>query len=256
MNSTTEYKTSKMELHAYVAKAFPQLKQLKKKDDRAAFNELMGKILPSVRQYIRRQVPAAVKNGSIPSGKYKVADFVDELYIMAYDHIQDVKEDKHLLSWLFEKADGLLEDTLVEEDFDHTFYENIDDYSKLEWDEMEEKFSTDGDGDLVMEEELDDLSYPKNDYILKDVFVEDKEADLIGKLDKELAEEEIQRHIELVLYRLPLLMRTIFDLAVCQHFSPDEIAGIKKMDVQKVNQYLSDTKRYIRISFKNRYMLE
>ena len=51
---------------------------------------------------------------------------------------------------------------------------------------MEEKYSIDGGGDFVMIAELDDLSYAKNDYTLRDAFVEDKGKGIIEKLDQEL----------------------------------------------------------------------
>lgn len=254
MNNTIN-EINKMEFKVFVAQVFPELKQLKAQDNKAGFNQLMKKILPGVKQYMSRELKCALENGSIPSGKYNISDFIDELYIKAYDHIHEVKEDKHLLSWLIKKADELLADTIIEEDFDQTFFENIDKIDKVEWDEMEEKFSTDGDGDLVMEEELDDISYPKNDYILKNAFVEDIQEDLIYKLDKELTDDEINEHIEMVMLHFPSQVRTIFDLAVNLQLKLEEIAEIKHIPVEEVNKYFNEARSYIRNSFESRYLL-
>jgi RNA polymerase sigma factor (sigma-70 family) len=245
-----------MEFQVLVARAFPELKQLKARHNKAGFNQLMKKIFPGVKQYINNELRRALENGSIPSGKYNLSDFISELYIMAYDHIHEVKEDKHLLSWLIKKADELLADTIIEEEFDQTFYENIDSIDKVEWDEMEERFSTDGDGDLVMEEELDDISYPKNDYILKNVFVEHTEEDLINHLDKELTGKEINEHISMVLHRLPPQMSSIFDLAINLQLKLEEIAEIKKIPIEEVNRYFNEARRTIRNSFESRFLLK
>lgn len=255
MNNTIN-EMNKIEFQVFVTQVFPELKQLKAEDNKAGFNQLMKKILPGVKQYINSELKRALENESIPSGKYNISDFIDELYIMAYDHIHEVKEDKHLLSWLIKKADQLLADTITEEDFDQTFYESIDNINQVEWDEMEEKYSTDGDGDLVMEEELDDISYPKNDYTLKKVFVEDMQDDLIEKLDKELTGDEINDHISMVMLHLPSKLRTIFDLAVNLQLKLEEIAEIKHIPVEEVNKYFNEARSYIRNSFVSRYLLD
>ena len=251
----TTNKTYRRELHAIVRDTFNQLQKIKEQNDQAAFNYSMEKILPGVKKYIARWLNRAIKDGKIPAGKYKVEDFVDELYIMAYDHIHEVKEDRNLHSWIFKKADELLEDTEVEEDFDHFFFKNLDNYTKAEWEEMEEKFSADGDGDLVMEEELDDNSYAKNDYVLEDVIIEDKEKDIIEKLNTELKAAQINRHINLVLHQLATPIQTVFDLNVKQAFLPDEIAQIKQISIQQVEQYLTQARESIRISFEKRFSI-
>lgn len=254
MKSTVNIQSWRKEFHTLVTSTFPRLVEMKEQNDRKGFNELMMKLLPGVKKYIARRLGTAVRNGQIPSMKYKVEDFVDELFIKAYDHIQEVKADKDFHAWLFKKADELLEDAIVEEEFDNTFFENIDNYGKLEWDEMEEKFSTDGNGHLLMEEELDDISYPKHDYTLADVFVEDKSDDLIEKLNRELNEAEIHRHIDVVLQRMPANLSTVFDLAVNQHFPLDEIATIKQLAIEEVERQLAEARRLIRLSFEKRFL--
>jgi hypothetical protein len=156
----------------FTQKMFDPIVQKKERINHKYFDMLMEKILPAIRRYIAKRLDHAIKNDLIPEGKYKVEDFIDELYIVAYDHIVEVQEDTHLYKWLLRKAKELMEDTIIEVDFDHTFFKNIDDYTKYEREEMVEKYSIDGNGDLVMEEELDDLSYAKNDYELEEAFIE------------------------------------------------------------------------------------
>ena len=89
-------------------------------------------------------------------------------------------------------------DIIVEEEFNDFFFKNIDTYSKPEWDEMAENFSTDGDGDLLMIEELDDISYNHNEYTLNHVFIEDDEIELTKKLDKTFHNDDVNKHIKIV----------------------------------------------------------
>ena len=141
-----------------MASTFSDLVRHRRMGEKKAFSELLLKTLPQVNRYIVKRLNTAISIGNLPQGKYRPADFVDQLFITAYDHFDEVKNEKDLYPWLFKKADELLKDTIVGEEFDEVFFQNIDDFSKPAWDAMEEKFSTDGDGDLVMMEEMDEYA--------------------------------------------------------------------------------------------------
>ena len=253
MENTRTYYKSQKEFRVFVASTFSDLVRYKKIGEKKAFNELLLKTLPQVSRYIVKRLNTAISKGNLPQGKYKPDDFVDQLFITAYDHFDEVKNEKDLYPWLFKKADELLKDTIVEEEFDEIFFQNIDDFSKPAWDAMEEKFSTDGDGDLVMMEELDDISYRKHDYILNHVFVEDDNNEMIAKLDRGWGEENIRKHAEMVLYHLPLPMRRVYELATEHHFNVEEIAEILNQSLQEVEQLLEDARKALKTSFYNRY---
>ena len=241
---------------AFVAQTFSNLIQLKREEKKEAFNELILKIIPSIKKYINGRLDAAVKKGHFSINKYSADEFIDQLFIEIYDQIDEVQTANEFYLWLFRKTDQLLEDIIVEEEFDDLYFLNIDDYSKPEWDEMEEKFSTDGDGDLLMIEELDDISYDKNDYTLNHVFIEDDEQDYIDKLDKELSVEEVKRHFQTVLLKLPIQMQSVFELYTKHQFNIEEVAKIKRMRIPEARQLLQDARNSIRISFLNRYIIE
>ena len=180
-------------------------------------------------------------------------DIFDQLFIEIYDHIDEVKQEKDFYLWLFKKTNELLEDSTVEEEFDELFFKNIDDYSKTEWEAMQENFSTDGDGHLLMVEELDDSSYNHNDYTLNKVFIEDNQKTLIEKIDKDLSAEEIQNHIQMVLYNLPYSMRNVFELFAIEQLEIEEIAQIRNNTLEEVSQLLNDAKQALQVSFLKRY---
>jgi hypothetical protein len=165
---------------------FPNFIQLKKEGREEEFNKLILKILPSLKKYINEKLDKAIKKGDFSKNKFKTDECIDQFIIEVYDHIEEVKNAKYFSSWIFKKIENLFEDIILEREFEEAHLINIDDYSKLEWDEMDEEFSTDGDGDLIPIDELDDSSYNKNDYTLNHVFIEDYEQDYIDKLDEEL----------------------------------------------------------------------
>jgi len=250
---TLKYYESKKEFNVFVASTFSDLARFKKQNDKALFNNLLLKDLYQVKRYITNRLVTALAKGNLPKGKYKVDDFVDQLFIVVYDNFDEVKGQEDLHPWLFKKADELLEATIVDEEFDDNFLKNIDDYSRPEWDEMEEKFSTDGGGDFVMIDELDDMSYPKNDYVLNHVFIEDDQKEIMDKLDKDLGEENIKKHTAMVLHYLPMPMRTVFELATEYQFSISQIAMIRNQNIEEVKELLENARKSIEASFFNRY---
>ncbi|MGB5646223.1 RNA polymerase sigma factor [Muriicola sp.] len=251
-NTATYYKKQK-EFRIFAASTFSDLVVLKKKGEEKAFNELLLKTLPQIKRYITKRLATALSKGNLPHGKYRPDDFVDQLFITAYNHFDEVKNQKDFYPWLFKIADQLLEDTIVEEEFDEVFFQNIDDFTKPAWDAMEEKFSTDGDGDLVMMDELDDISYRNAPYVLNHVFVEDDNNEMIAKLDKELGEENIRRHTNMVLYHLPLPMRTVFEMATQFHLTAEEIAMIRGQGLEEVQKLLKNARNALETSFYTRY---
>ena len=202
-NTWDDTLNSRRGLHGLAALSFKKLIRLKEDEDRETFNGLMQTILPDVEGYILRRLSASVKNGHIPVGKYKVEEFVNELYLLAFEHISEIEDEKTLPFWLFQKADELLRKTIVEEEYHTHFLDNLERYTEAEWIQMQKEYSTDGEGELTLLEEFEDPSYPKYDYRLADVFIEDPEEGWIEKLNGEIGERGAHEHIDMVLHRLP-----------------------------------------------------
>ena len=256
MKTSISYYQNKNEFRLFVTKSFSSLIKLKEEDNQVSFNELVLSILPEIRGYVNERLNTAIKKGHFSKKKYKADDIIDQLFITIYDNIQEVENEKDFYLWLFKKTNKLLEDLMVEEEFNELFFYNIDDYSKPEWDEMQENFSTDGSGDLLMIEELDDFSYNHNDYSLNHVFIEDNEKGLGDKLDKELSDDKINEHIELVLHNMPSDMRIVFYLYTNQKLKIEEISEIQKKTIVEVEKLLRDAKKGIQRSLFNRYSNE
>lgn len=252
---TKKYYESKSGFNVYVASTFSDLKKFRQQNYLASFNNLLLKDLYHVKRYIAKRMATALSKRNLPEGKYKIDDFIDQLFIEVYDNFNEVHNQENLHSWIFMKADKLLEETLVNEEFNEYFLKNIDDYSRPEWDEMEEKFSIDGGGDLVMIDELDDISYPKNDYVLNHVFIEDDKKELMDQLDKDLGKENIKRHTDMVLHYLPLPMRTVFELATEYQFSVSEIAIIRDQSLYEVKQLLENARQSLEASLLKRFQV-
>jgi len=241
--------------HSLAALDFERLIRLKDDDEREAFNKLIQTLLPDVEGYIVEKLRGFMRKGQIPAEKYKVEEFVSELYILAFEHIKEIHDERDLPYWLFQKADELLENALIEEGFKETFMENIDKYSRAEWDAMQEDFNTtDEDGTLLASELFDDPSYPKYEYRFEDVFVEYPELGWSKRLNEEIGNSKIHEHVDMVLDKLPVPIRSVYDLAVNQGFSPHEIAKIKHHSIQRVETFLAKAREIIGLTIKHRFL--
>lgn len=251
-NSGQLYSRSKF--YMSIVESFPDLKRLKNTGNREDFYKLILKILPKIKKYINGRLERAISNGHFSKNKYRADEFIDQLFIEVYDHIDEVQNAEDFYTWLFKKTEDLLEDTIVEEEFDEFFFRNINDFTKREWEEMEEKFSVDASGDLQMLDELDgdEVSF-NNEYSLDKVFVENDERELIENLDRELTEDKIERHLKMVLHKLPLPMQIVFDLFTNHNLTLEEIAEIKASTKEEVRQLLFNTQRTLKTSIYNRY---
>jgi RNA polymerase sigma factor (sigma-70 family) len=256
MEKTIKKNIRKRKFHQSAESLFTNLVVEKNNGHIAAFNKLLLKLMTEVEKYVRRRLKRATSGRQISGGSYVAQDFIDELFVEAYDNFDEVGNAKELYPWLFKKVDELFEDAIEEEEFDMLTFENIDDYSQQEWDAMEEKYSVDGDGDLVMLEELDDPRLNKNDYSLNQVFIEDTEQELAVKLDRSLDRERIQNHIDMVLRSMPSLTYTVFDLFNQRRFEMDEIAKIKNITIAEVEHLLAEARKILRLSFSKRYLID
>jgi hypothetical protein len=179
MENTVSYLQQQKELRISVSKKFSDLVQLKFERNQKKFNQLLLKILPEVKKHIKQRLDAAIHNGHFSKGKYRAEDFIDQLFIEVYDSIGEVNNKNEFYIWLFKKTKELLDNIIVEEEFDDFYFVDINDYSKPERDEMVEKFSIEADGNFVMKEDLDDPSYQNSKFTLNHVFIEDNEKELI-----------------------------------------------------------------------------
>jgi hypothetical protein len=193
MKTYVSYYQNKKDFRVSVSDSFQNLIKLKKEGEKDSFDKLLLNIIPKIRKYINGKLNTLVNQGDFCKDKFEADDFIDQLFIEIYDNIEEVENENSFYFWIFKKINYLLEDVAVKEEFDNLFFKNIDDYSKPEWDEMQEEFSTDADGDLLMIDELDDISYNHNDYELNHVFVENTENLIIEKIDKTLSKRNSEK---------------------------------------------------------------
>ncbi|MCW5521207.1 sigma-70 family RNA polymerase sigma factor [Aureitalea sp. L0-47] len=242
MKNIVSNKQGETGLQQVAPNTFKELVQLKRQGDRAAFNLLLLDVLPEVKKFVNRRLDAAVYQGNFPKSKYKAEDFIDQLFIEVYESIGVVENENDFYIWLFKKTNDLVDRTIAVEAFEDSIFKNIDEFATSEWKLMSEKFSAEADGDLIMREDLEDVSYHKSKHTLITLFDQDEEKDLIAQLDQNLSQEDIDRYTEIVLRNFPQPMHTVFELFTKQEFTLEQIAEIIQRDVKDVESLLREAR--------------
>ena len=252
MTRTAAYDKRQAEFRKFTAETYPELIALKKSGQQEAFNSKLLAVMSEVKRYLTRGLRLALAKDQISHNKYRPDDLFDQLFLEVVDQIEEVPSAAQFHPWLFKKAEKLLADMEMDEIFNAYLYESLDRYSQAERRGMDESFSTDGDGDLVMMEELDDISYQDHTYLLKNIFLDDAHEDLMAMMDSNTGKKKVQRHLDTVLFTLPASMRSIFELSREQGFSIAEIAKIKKRTEVEIETLLDEARDIMRRSLKER----
>lgn len=252
MTGTRAYDQRQAEFRKFTTEAYPELKALKASGQKEAFNAKLLSVMPEVKRYLTRGLRLALAKGQISHNKYRPDDLFDQLFLEVYDQIETVPTAEQFHPWLFKKAEKLLSDLEMDEIFNAYLYESLERYSQAERRGMDESFSTDGDGDLIMMDELDDISYRDPSSLLTNIFLDDAHEDLMAMTEGNTGQAKVSRHLDTILFTLPASMRSIFELSGEQGFSIAEIAKIKKRSEAEIETLLDEARDLMRRSLKER----
>ncbi len=219
---------------------------MNKQHDKEQFNSEVSKILPRLKRYVANQLRMAVTNGIIGPRKYSPEDISNEVFI----HLKEEWNTGHLSAKdiktaMFKLADATLT-RIINEETGHTKDVAIEEILAEEMKGLEEKYSIEADGDIVLYEEFDDISYQyereqKTIYLLEPGF----ENDLIETLDltgSYTHTPETSAMLARVYQDLPAITSAIIDLHVAGGLSIEEIAEIREMESRDVKRIIQQVR--------------
>ncbi|GEM_PF-343821 len=232
------------------------LEDYKKGGERESFVQLLSKLLPEVRAYIGRRLRMAEAAGLVPKGMYSPQGLADEVWLRAWERYdQDALEhQQNFKVWIYKIAEEVLDEQLREAEKEKNARAvSIEEWTAREMKEMEEHFSVDADGDLVLIEELDDISYHLDEYTTEDIeLIDADEEALLKKIEEEASadnipiDRKVRKRIKMALTRLPMQQRSIFDLHILQGLTTEEVAYIKNMNATEVEQTIHAVRQRIK----------
>ena len=199
--------------------------------------------------YVKHRLYTAETLGVIPKNMYKSNGIIDDSIVKLYDDFEGTIEDvEDLKVELFAEASIVLDDIFKKESF-HTKTLSVSAILNEELELMEEKFEIDIDWDVLLYEELDDISYHQTDIEKPKLLYEDAEQNIIRTLEiheTDTLSDKNRSILNKIYHWLPFETSNIIDLYVFGQLSFDEIAKVKKISPSEVEKIIDTVKKSFR----------
>lgn len=75
------------------------------------------------------------------------------------------------------------------------------------------------------------------------------------KIDESLHQEQVDKHVQLVLHNLPLQTQNVFELYTKHHLTIAEIAEVSNISITDIKKLLDDARKLLKASLLNRYTI-
>ena len=155
----------------------------KEENDFEQFYNKISVMEPDLRKFMTRSLKAAENQGAIDRGFYNADELLDEIYLEIFKEFANYMDKEKIKTILFSKAVQKIEEKKIIEQ-ETPEYISTEKMLKEELNALDEQFTMDADGDLILNTELDDISYKQvserpNNVILDTTL----EQQLIKKLD-------------------------------------------------------------------------
>ncbi|RMB64112.1 sigma-70 family RNA polymerase sigma factor [Dokdonia sinensis] len=234
-----------------VTQYYKRLERYKSSGNKSAFYNVFVSIIPELRKYIKTRLQELLHQGHFPHNFYEEDDFVDDLFISVYEHFDTLESEEDFYMFLFSEMDRLLKKVERKEQDLHQPLEDIESYAKAERYRLREKMTAQLDGDIILKQELDDVSYASQQVDFKTVFEERSEKSVDAKIDKELTHSLTSKQVDELIKNLPQVARNIATLYIHFHLTIPEIIKVTQVSREEVRTIIDQIKKLIRTELFN-----
>ena len=188
--------------------------------------------------YVKQRIRVGENLGIFPTNMYKSNGLIDDVILEVYESgIHDEIELNDLRIEMFEIAYNKLKNLFENEKW-HKNTISTKFILEEELKQLEENFTTDAGNDLIMNEELDDISYHQNDHEQQVLPYENAQDIVLSFLDISDASlfesHQKKRTLKNIYTRLPLHTSNVVDLYVLGKLNLQEIASILDLEIIEV----------------------
>ena len=215
------------------------------------FGKKVLKIINNVYPYVKHRLYVAETKGFTPRNMYHPSGVIDDAIVDLYKIREEntLNDEKSIKLKLFLLSDQRIKKLLNKEKINKDSV-NIRDILNNELKQLEEKFTVDADFDLIMEEELDDISYHQKDFKQKQFLYEDAHKQLIETLElsnkNTILSEKQRLALNNIYHWLPEETSNILDLFVFGKLTYEEITIIKQANEEDIRKNIQEVSRLIR----------
>ena len=221
-----------------------------KKNPKIDFEKRVLAEVSKLQPYVKHRLYNGEINGIIPVNMFKSNEIIDDAILKLYGYVnQEGEKDFDMKLKLFSFVNESLDKLFKKEEF-HKYTLSTSKILSAELKKMEENFESDLDKDLLMSDELDDISYRQDDFVKPSFLYDDAEKNIINTLEindprKDLSEEK-RKALNKVYNWLPNETSNILDLFVFGKLSYEEIAKIKNVQTLEVKDTIRAVSKNLR----------
>lgn len=235
----------------HVEHYYERLEKYKSENDQRAFYATFVSIIPELRKYLGTRLAAMIHQGHFPHNFYKEDDFVDDLFISIYENFESLESEEDFYMYLFSEMDAILKTVERKEHNLHQPLEDIETYAKVERDRLREKITAQLDGDLILQQELDDISYAQNESAYTTIFEEDSMKMIEDHLDRNHTHSLSSEQVDQLILKLPQSVRNIATLYIHFHLNIPEIVKVTQLSHKEVTSIINEIKSLIQKELLN-----
>lgn len=204
-----------------------------------AFYKKIATLVPELKKFVTGSLLAAENQGLLDKGFYDADEMLDEVYLDTFKVFPSERDTIRLRRFLFKTAIKKLEQKKEIEVPDEV---NTHALLKSELKTLSEEFTTEGDGDRVLYEELDDISYRQKQGWSPEIYLDQElERQLIAKLglhEASLLSDEKRRLLGVLYTTIPQRSKSVIELLVFGNQDTHEISEILEVPEAVVSRVL------------------
>ncbi len=225
-----------------------ELYRHKQENDFEQFYEKLEAFLPELKKFMTGSLKAAEKQGDLDVGFYDAEGMLNEVYLEAFKVFSGEMDEKRLRRSLFKKAIQKMDEKRAQEIPDDV---NTHALLKAEMKLLNEDFTTDGDGDLILNEELDDISYQQKQGWSKQIYLDASLEQLmvqkLGLNEASLLSDEKRRLLGFLYSTIPPRSKLVVELLVFGNQDTSEISQILEVPEEVIQRILFKAKERFRL---------
>jgi len=223
------------------------IQNINSKTTKSGFDKKVLSAIQHLHPYVKHRLYIAESTGILPKNMYFSNGIIDDGIVKIYKNGFDIDADAMEIKLkLFAIIDNDLDELLKKEAF-HKKTVSTNTILQKELDRLKEDYTIDADLDLVLNTELNDISYQQDN--TEHIFVyDDNYTEVLNAFDIEDAAKLKSKNLLGSLYSwLPVMAADIIDLYSFGKLSFEEIAKVKNIGIENVEKIFDAVKK----SFRN-----
>ena len=222
------------------------LQELSSKSAKVTFDKKVLSAVSHLHPYVKHRIYIAETSGILPKNMYSSNGIIDECIIQLYNNGFNIDAERHAVKLeLFKLVDNYMNDLFKKEVF-HKNTISTSEMRKREIAKLGEDYTIDADMDLILNTELNDISYHRekdNELYL----YEDKETSILRAFDvADLAAKQSPEVFGRFYDWLPINISNIMDLYIFGNLDFEDIAKIKNISNSRVKLIFDRVKKSFR----------